>query len=239
MDLSEFTATFECRLTTIGRQIVATKCDTNAAECHAPSPHRTVELSNRYGKSRKHINCEPSDPAAATNRCHSRALDHRVATRVVILPADLSCERRHRVAYPSVRDHDRGLLKCLAAMPPSALLQNLRDVVRRKHYSIRTEETYVNCVKDFIRFHRLRHPSTMDESHVIAFLTHLAVDRSVSASTQNQALNALVFLYKHVLNDRSAASPAPPARNATSACRLCSRETRSSHCSIASTARSG
>jgi integron integrase len=84
-------------------------------------------------------------------------------------------------------------------MPPSALLQNLRDVIRRKHYSIRTEETYVNWTRDYIRHHALRHPLEMDEMHVVEYLTHLAVDRHVSASTQNQALNALVFLYRHVL----------------------------------------
>ena len=85
-------------------------------------------------------------------------------------------------------------------MPPSHLLQNLRDVIRRKHYSIRTEETYVNWTKDYIRYHRLRHPAEMSEVQVVDYLTHLAVNRLVSASTQNQALNALVFLYKHVLN---------------------------------------
>ncbi len=85
-------------------------------------------------------------------------------------------------------------------MPPSQLLQNLRDVIRRKHYSIRTEETYINWTKDYIRYHRLRHPAEMNEVQVVEYLTHLAVNRHVSASTQNQALNALVFLYKHVMN---------------------------------------
>lgn len=85
-------------------------------------------------------------------------------------------------------------------MPPSPLLESLRDVIRRKHYSIRTEQSYVNWVKDYVRFHRLRHPRAMNETHVVEYLTHLAVSRNVSASTQNQALNALVFLYRHVLN---------------------------------------
>lgn len=84
-------------------------------------------------------------------------------------------------------------------MAPSPLLQSLRDVIRRKHYSIRTEEAYVYWTKDYVRYHRLRHPAQMDETQVIEFLTHLAVDRHVSSSTQNQALNALVFLYKHLL----------------------------------------
>ncbi len=84
-------------------------------------------------------------------------------------------------------------------MPRSLLLQDLRNVIRRKHYSIRTEDVYVHWVKQYIRFYQLRHPAEMDETHVVRFLTHLAVERQVSASTQNQALNALVFLYKHLL----------------------------------------
>jgi integron integrase len=76
----------------------------------------------------------------------------------------------------------------------------LREVIRRKHYSIRTEQTYVSWTRDYIRHHELRHPAEMGETHVVEFLTHLAMQRRVSASTQNQALNALAFLYKHVLN---------------------------------------
>jgi integrase len=82
---------------------------------------------------------------------------------------------------------------------PSQLLQELRNVIRRKHYSLRTEETYVGWTRDYIRYHRLRHPADMSEVEVVEYLTHLAVNRRVSASTQNQTLNALVFLYKHVL----------------------------------------
>ena len=66
-------------------------------------------------------------------------------------------------------------------MPPSPLLQNLRNVIRRKHYSLRTEQIYVHWVKHYIRHHQLRHPAEMNESHVVQFLTHLAVDRQVSA----------------------------------------------------------
>ena len=82
---------------------------------------------------------------------------------------------------------------------PSQLLQEVRNVIRRKHYSLRTEETYVRWTRDYIRYHGLRHPADMSEVEVVEYLTHLAVNRRVSASTQNQALNALVFLYKHVL----------------------------------------
>ena len=82
----------------------------------------------------------------------------------------------------------------------SPFLNEVRDAIRVRHYSIRTEEAYVEWVKRFILFHGKMHPSDMGEPEVRSFLTHLAVDRNVAASTQNQALNALVFLYKAVLD---------------------------------------
>jgi integron integrase len=81
----------------------------------------------------------------------------------------------------------------------SKLLGRVRDVIRRKHYSIRTEEAYLQWIKRFILFHDKRHPQEMGAPEIERFLTHLAVNRQVAASTQNQALNALVFLYKQVL----------------------------------------
>lgn len=80
------------------------------------------------------------------------------------------------------------------------LSDKVRDALRRKHYSYRTEKTYLHWIRRFIYFHGKRHPRDMAEPEVAAFLTHLAVDRRVSASTQNQALNAILFLYKQVLN---------------------------------------
>lgn len=79
------------------------------------------------------------------------------------------------------------------------LLDQVRDVIRLKHYSIRTEETYVTWIRRFILFHKKRHPSEMGEQEISEFLTHLAVQERVAASTQNQALNAIVFLYRAVL----------------------------------------
>ncbi len=79
------------------------------------------------------------------------------------------------------------------------LLDQLRDAIRRKHYSYRTEKTYLHWARRYILFHEKRHPSVMGEAEIAAFLTHLAVERRVSASTQNQALNAILFLYKQVL----------------------------------------
>ena len=83
---------------------------------------------------------------------------------------------------------------------PKKLLDQVRDAIRVKHYSIRTEEAYVTWIKRFILFHDKRHPLEMDVPEIEAFLTHLAVDQNVAASTQNQALSALLFLYRHVLN---------------------------------------
>lgn len=87
-----------------------------------------------------------------------------------------------------------------AADPPRPrLLQQVRDAVRRKHFSPRTEETYVHWIKRFIYFHGRRHPAGLGEAEVTAFLNHLARDRKVAAATQNQALSALLFLYREVL----------------------------------------
>lgn len=79
------------------------------------------------------------------------------------------------------------------------LLDRLRGAIRRKHYSRRTEEAYTHWTKRFIYFHGKRHPSVLGEAEVTAFLNHLAMERSVSASTQNQALSGLLFLYKEAL----------------------------------------
>lgn len=79
------------------------------------------------------------------------------------------------------------------------LLEQVRDVIRRKHFSIRTEQAYVDWIRRFIVFHKKRHPREMAETEVSEFLTHLAREGRVAASTQNQALSALLFLYKEVL----------------------------------------
>lgn len=80
------------------------------------------------------------------------------------------------------------------------LLDRLREALRSRHYSRRTEQAYCHWVKRFIFFHNVRHPAEMAEPEINAFLTHLAIKEKVSASTQNQALSALLFLYRHVLD---------------------------------------
>jgi integron integrase len=82
---------------------------------------------------------------------------------------------------------------------PPRLLDMVRAAVRIRHYSLRTERSYVDWVRRYILFHGKRHPREMGKAEVEAFLSHLAVDRHVAASTQNQALAALLFLYKVVL----------------------------------------
>ena len=82
----------------------------------------------------------------------------------------------------------------------SPFLNSVREAIRVRHYSIRTEDAYLGWIKRFILFHGKRHPKEMGVAEVSEFLTHLAVVGNVAASTQNQALNALVFLYKVILD---------------------------------------
>ena len=84
-------------------------------------------------------------------------------------------------------------------MTKPTLLTQVRDALRLRHMSLRTEEAYVAWIKRYIVFHHRRHPRDMGAEEIRAFLTYLAVDRHVAASTQNVALNALVFLYRYVL----------------------------------------
>ena len=83
--------------------------------------------------------------------------------------------------------------------PPPKLLDRLRDACRVRHYSIRTEDAYHDWCRRFILFHGKRHPLEMAAAEINAFLTHLAVERQVAASTQNQAFSAILFLYRNVL----------------------------------------
>jgi integron integrase len=82
---------------------------------------------------------------------------------------------------------------------PKKLLDQVSDALRTKHYSYRTEQTYKDWIKRYILFHRKRHPNEMGENDIREFITHLAVERKVAVSTQNQALSAILFLYRIVL----------------------------------------
>jgi integron integrase len=83
------------------------------------------------------------------------------------------------------------------ASPPK-LFERLHEEFRRRHYSYETEKSYTYWIKEFIRFHQMTPPRDLDEAAVEVFLTHLAVDKRVAASTQNQAFSALIFLYREV-----------------------------------------
>jgi len=83
--------------------------------------------------------------------------------------------------------------------PPRRLLDQVRQALRLKHYSLRTEQAYLSWIRRFILFHDKRHPLTMSTPEITTFLSYLATEQKVSASTQNQALNALLFLYRDVL----------------------------------------
>lgn len=83
---------------------------------------------------------------------------------------------------------------------PPRLMDQVRDVLRLHHYSLRTEKTYLQWIKRFVLFNNKRHPNEMGEAEITAFLSDLAVNKDVAAATQNQALSALLFLYKKVLN---------------------------------------
>ena len=83
---------------------------------------------------------------------------------------------------------------------PKKLLDRVREKIRLKNYSFKTEQAYGNWIKQYIVFHNKKHPLDMGAVEIEAFLTHLAVDRNVAASTQNQALSAILFLYREVLS---------------------------------------
>lgn len=84
--------------------------------------------------------------------------------------------------------------------PPPRLLDQVRQACRLRHLSLRTEEAYLGWIRRFILHHHKQHPATLGAPHIVAFLSALAEDRHVSASTQNQALSAVLFLYRHVLH---------------------------------------
>ncbi len=92
-------------------------------------------------------------------------------------------------------------------MAEKKLLDQVSDVLRVKHYSYRTEQTYVDWIRRYILFHNKRHPRDMGEAEIQAFITHLATERNLSASSQNQALSAIIFLYRNVLGRELALPP--------------------------------
>jgi integron integrase len=98
---------------------------------------------------------------------------------------------------------------------PKKLLDRYSEALRNLHYSLRTERTYTGWVRQFILFHNKRHPTEMGPAEINEFITHLVNQKSVSASTQNQAISAILFLYRNVLQiglDETALLPIRPGR---------------------------
>ena len=114
-----------------------------------------------------------------------------------------------------------------AETPPPRLLDRVRAILRARHYSRRTEESYVAWIRRYIHFHGRRHPADLGEPELTRFLSALATERQVSASTQNQALAALLFLYQTVLEARSPGWRESSTPNDPNACRSSSRAARS------------
>src|SRR5581483_9015838 len=125
-----------------------------------------------------------------------RFLEHVVQTEKPPLPALETARSALELLYGTVLGIDLGELP---RPQPPRLLDQMAQVLRVRHYSPRTEACYLHWVRQFILFHGKRHPRELGAPEVEQFLTHLAVQGRVSASTQNQALNALVFLYQQVL----------------------------------------
>ncbi len=84
-------------------------------------------------------------------------------------------------------------------MAKSVLLNKMRTEIRRQNYSYRTEQAYTKWIVRFVRYHQLKHPLSMGEKEVIAYLNYLAIEQKISAATQNEALSAILFLYEKVL----------------------------------------
>ena len=124
-------------------------------------------------------------------------LEHVVKSASEPLPALAQARAALSLLYGGVLGRDLGELP---QPRPPRVLDQLRHVLRVRHYSPRTEDCYVHWARHFILYHQKRHPRTMGAAEVEQFLTHLAVEERVSASTQNQALNALVFFYRQVLD---------------------------------------
>ncbi len=111
---------------------------------------------------------------------------------------------------------------------PEKLLDQVREVLRYHHYAIRTEKAYIRWIVQFIRFNGIRHPRKMGKEEIERFLSHLSMNRNVAAATQSQALNAIVFLYRDVLDmlDSDKLTPAKASKKRRLPTVLNSREVR-------------
>ena len=134
------------------------------------------------------------------DRCNGPSKNLRMDKKP-LLPSELPATLTARLSATPVDRSDVDLPDAALPPPPPSprLLDQLRGEIRLRHYSIRTEHAYVDWVRRFILFHDRRHPLDLGPAEVAAFLTHLAAERNVGASTQGQAKSALLFLYGQVL----------------------------------------
>jgi hypothetical protein len=123
-----------------------------------------------------------------------------LAVDALALTMPSSSKRNTKMVEDSIQRGESETSPATAPVRAPKLLERVRDVIRAKHYSRRIESAYVDWIRRYIVFHRKRHPSDMGASEIAAFLIWPATDRRVSASTQNQALSAVLFLYRDVLH---------------------------------------
>src|SRR2546427_1123124 len=183
-----------CRVTSPMRSPNSTTIKTGIAlfyktfACH-PRPGRLVQLIERQIR---------------------RDIQYRLILRLILRQntVHLFTSRRPAVGHPegserpwrTSMEHENVTVKCVHdPQPKPKLLDRAREIIRLKHYSIRTERAYLNWMRRYILFHHKRHPQEMGPAEIEAFLTHLAMVGNVARSTQNQAFNALLFLYRAVL----------------------------------------
>ena len=145
--------------------------------------------------SKRHRFQKPRGAAGATER-REQPEGYEEATPKLRLLDRVRMAIRTRHYSPRDREQPEGYEE---ATPKLRLLDRVRMAIRTRHYSPRTEKAYVSWIKRFIFFHDKRHPETMGEAEISAFVSYLATVRKVSASTQCQALSALLFLYRNVL----------------------------------------
>ena len=134
--------------------------------------------------------------------------------------------RVHIVASAAIPDS----VPYIMAQTPK-LLSQVRGRMRARHMSPRTEQAYVGWIVRYIRYHGTRHPSALDEEHIVAYLTHLAAERRVARSTQMQALSAIQLLYREVLGIKVSDLRSILRSTAPTRCPQCSRARRLACCS--------
>ena len=140
------------------------------------------------------------------NCIHAVLAGFKITAQIEVTKRKITHVTRHYYPYCELTKYGivMGINTAITAFQPPTplqpkLIEQLRNELRLRHYSLKTEESYVNWYKRYVHFHGVRHAAQMGADEVGRYLTHLAVERHVAASTQNQALNAIIFLYKHVL----------------------------------------